>query len=124
VIEAAHAVNKETRGAGKRLWQLFRRQGSFRGVGLAASIAMIAPAMPLVRVEQATTRLTSIREALDRERREEGGNATRSAPAEPEDAIATARFIGALRQHTEQAGLSLGDVAHRSGIDVVVKPYR
>src|SRR5947207_10162216 len=58
-----------------------------------------------------------VREALDRERREEGGIATTGVPTEPEDAIATARFIGSLRQRREQAGLSLADVADRSGID-------
>jgi len=59
----------------------------------------------------------SIREALDRERQEHGKIATTGVPTEPEDAIATARFIGTLRQRREQAGLSLGDVAERSGID-------
>ncbi len=59
----------------------------------------------------------SIRDALDCERQERGKIATEDVPTDPEDAIATARFIGGLRQHRENAGLSLGDVAERSGLD-------
>jgi DNA-binding XRE family transcriptional regulator len=59
----------------------------------------------------------SIRDALERERQEQGTIATTDVPTDPEDAIATARFIGGLRRHREQAGLSLGDVADRSGLD-------
>ena len=59
----------------------------------------------------------AIRDALERERSEQGTIATTDVPTDPEDAIATARFIGGLRQRREQAGLSLGDVAERSGID-------
>jgi hypothetical protein len=71
------------------------------------------------RVKQAEFRAEerSVREALERERREGGGIAATGATTEPEDAIAIARFLGTLRQHREQAGLSLGDVAERSGID-------
>jgi DNA-binding XRE family transcriptional regulator len=59
----------------------------------------------------------SIRDALESERREQGNIATTDVPTDPEDAIATARFIGSLRQRREEAGLSLGDVAERSGLD-------
>jgi DNA-binding XRE family transcriptional regulator len=71
------------------------------------------------RVTQATFRdeERAIRDVLARERREKGKIATAGMPTEPEDGIATARFIGGLRQQREQAGLSLGDVAERSGID-------
>jgi DNA-binding XRE family transcriptional regulator len=59
----------------------------------------------------------SIRDALDRERQEQGKIATADGPTEPDDAIAIARFIGSLRKHREEGGLSLADVADRSGID-------
>jgi predicted transcriptional regulator len=59
----------------------------------------------------------SIRDAVERERREQGTIATTNVPTDPEDAITTARFIGGLRQRREEAGLSLTDVAERSGID-------
>jgi DNA-binding XRE family transcriptional regulator len=59
----------------------------------------------------------AIRAALERERTEQGKIATTEEPTEPDDAIALARFVGGLRRHREQAGLSLGDVADRSGID-------
>jgi len=77
------------------------------------------PDQSAARVRQAAFRdeERSIRDALERERREQGKIATTGVPTEPEDAIATARFIGTLRQRREQAGLSLGDVAERSGID-------
>lgn len=72
-----------------------------------------------VRVKQADFRNEerAIRDALERERREHGKIETTGVPTEPEDAIATARFIGGLRRQREQAGLSLGDVSERSGID-------
>jgi DNA-binding XRE family transcriptional regulator len=86
---------------------------------MPAKTSALTPEQIAARVKQPEFRAEerSIREALDRERREEGGIATTGVPTEPEDAITTARFIGALRQHREQAGLSLGDVADRSGID-------
>jgi DNA-binding XRE family transcriptional regulator len=59
----------------------------------------------------------SSRDVLESERREQGKIATTDVPTDPDDAIATARFIGGLRQRREQAGLSLGDVAERSGLD-------
>ncbi len=59
----------------------------------------------------------AVREALERERREQGKIVATGESTEPDDAIATARFIGGLRRHREQAGLSLGDVAERAGID-------
>ncbi len=59
----------------------------------------------------------AVREALERERSEQGKIATTDEPTEPDDAMALARFIGGLRRRREQAGLSLGDVAERSGID-------
>jgi len=77
------------------------------------------PDQSAARVKQADFRAEekSIRDALERERREQGKIATTDVPTDPEDAFATARFIGSLRQRREQAGLSLGDVAERSGID-------
>jgi DNA-binding XRE family transcriptional regulator len=69
-------------------------------------------AKPEFRAEERETR-----ESLERERRELGSVATSDLPTEPEDAIALAKFIGGLRQRREQAGLSLTDVADRSGID-------
>jgi ribosome-binding protein aMBF1 (putative translation factor) len=59
----------------------------------------------------------AIRDALERERLEQGKIATTDELTEPEDAVAIARFIGGLRQRREQAGLSLGDLAERSGMD-------
>jgi hypothetical protein len=59
----------------------------------------------------------AIRQALERERSEHGKIDTTEEPTEPDDAIALARFIGGLRRCREQAGLSLGDVENRSGID-------
>ena len=58
-----------------------------------------------------------IRAGLERERSEHGRIATTDETTEPDDAVALARFIGGLRRHREQAGLSLGDVAELSGID-------
>ncbi len=77
------------------------------------------PEQNAARVRQAAFRdeERSVRDALERERQEHGKIATTGVPTEPEDAIATARFIGTLRQRREKAGLSLGDVAERSGID-------
>ena len=57
------------------------------------------------------------REAIQRELSETGTIATTGERVKPEDAIALAKFIGGLRQHREQSGLSLTDVADRSGID-------
>lgn len=59
----------------------------------------------------------AVRESLQRERKEQGGIATTAEATEPEDAITLAKFIGSLRQRREQSGLSLTDVANRSGID-------
>jgi DNA-binding XRE family transcriptional regulator len=77
------------------------------------------PQEPAARTKQADFRAEerSIRDALERERQEHGKIATTEVPTEPDDAIAVARFIGGLRRYREQAGLSLGDVAERSGID-------
>jgi DNA-binding XRE family transcriptional regulator len=61
----------------------------------------------------------SIRDALECERQEQGTIATTDVPTDPEDAVATTQFIGGLRRHREQAGLSLGDVADQSGLDKV-----
>jgi DNA-binding XRE family transcriptional regulator len=71
------------------------------------------------RVRQAAFRdeERAIREAIEHERREKGEIATTGVPTEPEDAIATAQFVGGLRRQREQAGLSLSEVARRSGID-------
>ncbi len=60
------------------------------------------------------------RETLDllqRELRETGTIATTGEMIAPDDLVAAARFIGGLREQREQAGLSLADVAERSGID-------
>jgi DNA-binding XRE family transcriptional regulator len=86
---------------------------------MPAKTSALTPEQSAARVKQPEFRTEerSIREVLDRERREEGGIATTGIPTEPEDAFATARFIGGLRQRREQAGLSLADVAERSGID-------
>jgi DNA-binding XRE family transcriptional regulator len=59
----------------------------------------------------------AVRGSLERERRDQGKIATSDEKIEPEDAIALAKFIGGLRQRREQCGLSLTDVAERSGID-------
>jgi DNA-binding XRE family transcriptional regulator len=59
----------------------------------------------------------SVRDSLERERREQGRIATADTPTQPEDAVTIAKFIGALRQAREKAGLTLADVADRSGID-------
>lgn len=57
------------------------------------------------------------RESLERERREHGRIATSDVKTQPEDAVALAKFIGTLRQLREEAGLTLADVADRSGVD-------
>lgn len=77
------------------------------------------PAQAAARVKQVGFReeARNVRDALERERREQGKIDTTGETTEPDDAVATARFIGGLRRHREQAGLSLGDVAERSGID-------
>ena len=59
----------------------------------------------------------AVRETLERERQVHGDIATSGEKTEPEVAIELAKFIGGLRQHREQSGLSLADVADRSGID-------
>ncbi len=86
---------------------------------MATKTDTATPAQAAARVKQAGFRAEAraIREALEDERRETGKIATTGETTEPDDAIATARFIGGLRRHREQAGLSLGDVAGRSGID-------
>jgi DNA-binding XRE family transcriptional regulator len=57
------------------------------------------------------------RDAVQREHNETGTVAATGELVEPQDAIALAKFIGGLRQRREQSGLSLTDVADRSGID-------
>jgi len=86
---------------------------------MASKTDATTPQQAAARAKQAEFRADerSIRDALERERQEQGTIATTDVPTDPEDAIATARFIGGLRRHREQAGLSLGDVAARSGLD-------
>jgi ribosome-binding protein aMBF1 (putative translation factor) len=86
---------------------------------MAAKTEAATPEQAAARAKQADSRdqERAIRDALERERREQGKIATTDIPIDPEDAIATARFIGGLRQRREQAGLSLGDLADRSGMD-------
>jgi DNA-binding XRE family transcriptional regulator len=86
---------------------------------MATETDAATPEQAAARVRQADFRAEqhAIRDALERERREQGKIAVTHEPIEHDDAIATARFIGGLRRHREQAGLSLGDVAERSGID-------
>ena len=86
---------------------------------MATKTDAVTPERAAARAKQAEFRAEgrAVREALERERREQGKIAATGEPTEPDDAIATARFIGGLRRHREQAGLSLGDVAERSGID-------
>jgi DNA-binding XRE family transcriptional regulator len=86
---------------------------------MATKTDATTPQQAAARAAQAEFRADerSIRDALERERQEQGTIATTDVPTDPEDAVATARFIGGLRQHREQAGLSLGDVADRSGLD-------
>ena len=86
---------------------------------MATKTDAATPEQAAARVKQAEFRAEgrAVRGALERERREEGKIAATDELTEPDDAIATARFIGGLRRHREQAGLSLGDVAERSGID-------
>jgi ribosome-binding protein aMBF1 (putative translation factor) len=86
---------------------------------MAAKTEATTPERAAARAKQADSRdqERAIRDALERERREQGKIATTDVPIDPEDAIATARFIGGLRQRREQAGLSLGDLADRSGMD-------
>jgi DNA-binding XRE family transcriptional regulator len=86
---------------------------------MATKTDATTPQQAAARAKQAEFRADerSIRDALERERQEQGTIATTDVPTDPEDAIATARFIGGLRRHREQAGLSLGDVADRSGLD-------
>jgi len=86
---------------------------------MASKTDATTPQQAAARAKQAEFRADerSIRAALERERQEQGTIATTDVPTDPEDAIATARFIGGLRRHREQAGLSLGDVADRSGLD-------
>ncbi len=50
-------------------------------------------------------------------RREHGKIAAADAVTQPEDAVALSRFIESLRQSREAAGLTLTDVAERSGVD-------
>jgi transcriptional regulator with XRE-family HTH domain len=57
------------------------------------------------------------REAEQRGRQQRVNPVADTAPIEPADAFVMAKFIGNLRQQREQAGLSLSDVAKRSGID-------
>ena len=86
---------------------------------MASKIDALTPEQAAARARQANFRAeaTAARDALERERKEQGKIATTDEPTEPDDVISTARFIGGLRRRREQAGLSLGDVADRSGID-------
>jgi DNA-binding XRE family transcriptional regulator len=86
---------------------------------MAIKTKAATPEQATARSKQADSRAEerAIRDALERERNEQGAIATTDVPTDPGDAIATARFIGGLRQRREQAGLSLNDVAERSGID-------
>jgi hypothetical protein len=59
----------------------------------------------------------SARHSLEHERSAQGAIATTDEKTEPEDAIALAKFNGGLRHQRELCGLSLTDVADRSGID-------
>jgi DNA-binding XRE family transcriptional regulator len=71
------------------------------------------------RIKQAEFRAEgrALRESLERERREQGKIAAVDARTQPEDAVALSKYIGALRQRREAAGLTLADVAERSGVD-------
>jgi ribosome-binding protein aMBF1 (putative translation factor) len=86
---------------------------------LAAKTETATPEQAAARARQADSRAQerAIRDALEQERSEHGKIATTDVPIDPEDALATARFIGGLRRQREQAGLSLGDLAERSGMD-------
>lgn len=86
---------------------------------MATRTDFATPAEAAARLKQAAFRAeaSAIREALEHERRETGKISATGETTEPDDAIATARFIGGLRRYRELAGLSLGDVASRSGID-------
>ena len=86
---------------------------------MASKTDAATPEQAAARARQADFRAEAqaARDALERERREKGKIETTEETTEPDDAVAVARFIGGLRQHREQAGLSLGDVAERSGID-------
>jgi DNA-binding XRE family transcriptional regulator len=86
---------------------------------MATKTDATTPQQAAARAAQAEFRADerSIRDALERERQEQGTIATTDVPTDPEDAVATAQFIGGLRRHREQAGLSLGDVADQSGLD-------
>ena len=86
---------------------------------MATKTGAATPEQAAARAKQPESRAQecSIRDTLERERREQGKIATTDVPTDPEDAITTARFIGGLRQRREEAGLSLTDVAERSGID-------
>jgi ribosome-binding protein aMBF1 (putative translation factor) len=86
-------------------------------MAIKTDAAMLQQAADRAKQAESRAEERSIRDALERERREHGKIATTDEPTEPEDAIAIARFIGGLRQRREQAGLSLGDVAERSGMD-------
>jgi DNA-binding XRE family transcriptional regulator len=57
------------------------------------------------------------REAIREEHRLTGTVATYDDPAWPEDELRLLQFLGILRARREEAGLSLADVAERSGID-------
>ena len=71
------------------------------------------------RIKQAEFRAEAraLRESLELERRDHGKIATAVTPTQPEDAVALFKFIGSLRQQREAVGLTLADVAERSGVD-------
>ncbi len=84
------------------------------------------PPQQRARAEAAITRIQSPeyrewerldREALDREYRDAGTIASNSLTDTEADVEAFQRFLGSLRPARESAGLSLDDVAARSGID-------
>jgi ribosome-binding protein aMBF1 (putative translation factor) len=57
------------------------------------------------------------REALDREQRETGRIATVKGSLAPADLDRLREFLGSLRRERESLGLSLSDLAERTGID-------
>jgi ribosome-binding protein aMBF1 (putative translation factor) len=57
------------------------------------------------------------REAIREEQRTTGTVATTNDPAWPDDEIRLLKFLSGLKTKREQAGLSLAEVAERSGID-------
>jgi ribosome-binding protein aMBF1 (putative translation factor) len=69
------------------------------------------------RTPEARAEEDRVREILDREYRETGTIKTAGDPTTMGDAVSFRRFIMSLRRERERLGLSLSDVAARSGID-------